>query len=338
MSVALCMTAFDRADLLKVALENLLVTYPCGADVLSIVVDGGGSTRSEIEDVIKIYANMFPGAVVVSFLDRNVGIAGATQLSFTSPLHDVLIHIDSDFYIKQAGWAKKLGEFLVSHPEVGIAAPDLPGRYMRIHRPDYDEVEYAMGAVMAVRREVFHHVSAYLGEGFFDKNLHHQWDPDTCYRARMLGYRVGIVPLGECVHLGEGTGDSSRPSVWKGGFEFLRKWNLYFIGQYRYKSPYCLRWDEMPLNYLWRREWLAQFSYNERPRVETIQGHKFEMIEMPITPSKWLLPQTRDGLRINARYSGVDSFEKVDAELLSGQRGWNVGDLKRQENGGNDGR
>ena len=332
MSVAICVNAYDRADLLQKTLQNLILEHPCGADYLVIYVDGSPDPNlvpmamSSIQWAIN-------SSMQVHVIDGNpnVGIAKACTHAFGSIYDkvDVVIHVDSDILVEQAGWAPKLEKFLMTHHEVGIAGPDIKGRYMRIHRLGYDEIEYCIGMIMAFRSRDYRQLANFMGDGFFDANIGHQWDPDVCYRARMLGHRVGIIDIGKTTHLGEGTGDSSRASACKGGFEFLRKWNLYFTGQFRYKSPMMLRWDEFPNNYLWRRQWLAQFSYNERNPVEIIQEHKFELVQYPITPTKWLLPQTKDALRTNVIFSGEDKYEDVDPELLSGARNWNLGDLKR---------
>lgn len=341
--VTLCITIYNRSDLLEKTLENLLVTYPCGADEVLLYSDGAS------EDVLAVaqrYCDKYPN--VSLFKAAHLGIPminniamGKARGNDLTIMNDVIVRSDSDFYIASAGWTKKLGQFLVDYPEVGIAAPDWTGRYMRIKRPGYDEIEYAMGAIMACRGEVYDLVSQMYGAGFFDRDISHQWDPDVCYRVRMLGYRVGIVPVGDCIDLGAGTGDSAPPvltkdtSPVKGGFQFLKKWNLYFTGQFCYKSPMMLRWDEFPLNYLWRRMWLAQVKsergsvlwVNDQPKYESLQNHNFEMIKFPITPGKWLLNETREALEKNLVFKGEDNLRDTDLDLLTGKRGWTPADL-----------
>ena len=329
MTCCLCLTAFDRPELLEQALENLLFTFPSGADEIVVVSDGPKDPK--INDLVAAYKSKSPISFSHIAWPANHGIAEATNASM-SAFNGICIHVDSDCFIRKSGWAKVMAEFLVCHPEIGLLAPDILGRYMRIHRPDYDEIEYALGMVLAIRQDVLRKVKSFESTGFYDNAIHHQYEADLALRVRMCGYRVGIIDLGEFVDLGVGKGDSSRStSVWRGGFEFLRKWNLYFTGQYRYKSPFMIRWDEYPLNYLWRRQWLAQFPYNNAPRHEPIQGHNFDIVEFPITPGKWLLQQTRDCLKQNVVFSGCDEFEKIDPELLAGKRQWGIGDLK---NGG----
>lgn len=341
MKVTLVMTIYNRADLLEKTLENLIVKYPCGADQIFIFSDGA---TEEVLAVAKKYSSNFLNVQLVECI--HLGIPGINNAAMSHARgndgtikSDIVIRTDSDFYVESAGWAKKLGQFLVDHPEVGIAAPDWTGHYMRIHRPDYDEIEYAMGAVLACRGEVYDLVAASLGSGFFDVQIGHQWDPDVCYRVRMLGYRVGIIPLGNCVNLGEGTGDSAPPvltkdsSPTKGGFQFLKKWNKYFTGLFCYKSPMMLRWDEFPLNYLWRRMWLAQLDFsdhkNKDPFQVSLQGHTFDQICIPITPGKWLLKETREALENNLVFKGEDNLRDTDLDLLTGKRGWTPADLQK---------
>lgn len=330
--IALCMTVYDRPDLLDKALEGLFVTYPCGADMLVVVGDGPKS--SDVYNVLEKYQKYFPVSYRIDKRVDNRGIAFATNhsLSIASKLADVLIHIDSDFYVCKAGWAKDIANFLKTHKEVGIAAPDLKGRYMRIVRPEYHEIEYALGMVLAIRTTDYHDIKSFFGTGFFDQDISHQFDPDICYRIRMRGKRIAIIPLGECVNLGEGSGDSSvvtkNSNVCKGGFEFLRKWNLRFTGSFRYKSPAMLRWDEFPLNYIFRKQWLAQFPINENLTQLNAQGHDFDAVTFPISRSKWQLEQTREAIKQNVNLAGADNYGDVDEDLLIGKRAWNVTDRR----------
>lgn len=334
MKTILTMTAYDRADLLDKALESLLVTYPCGADQIFVVADTPKDPR--VLEVLRKWKNTFVQPDQWSYFDfditpSNRGVARATNYALDSAAGrnaDFLIHVDSDTFIERKDWCKDVVKFLQTHPEVGLVAPDLPGRYMRIHRPDYDEIEYALGMVWATSTQNYYAVRHYFGEGFFDENIQHQFDPDVCYRIRQLNKRIGIIDIGKLVDLGVGSGDSSRSEiVWKGGFEFLKKWNTYFVGQFNYKSPMMLRWDEFPLNYLWRRTWLAQcVDVNTNPQRVALQGHTFEMIHLPVTPGKWLREETKEALKYNIVLKDTSDYEKVDKELLAGKRNWEIAD------------
>lgn len=339
--VGLAITAHDRPELLQQCLENLFIHYPCGADYVVVVSDNPADPR--VFEIVDSFTSK--GWVHHHYKSHvSLGIAAAFNTSLKLALEgssvDYVVHCDSDAYVKRSGWCKELAAFMAVSPEVGLAAPDLPGRYMRLHRSGYDEIEYALGMLWGVPRHIYNDVRGYQGDGFFDSELHHQFEPDVCYRIRMLGYRVGIVDVGEAVDLGAGSGDSSRSSskdsnVCRGGYEFLQKWNQKFVGpHFHYKSPMCLRWDEFPLNYLWRRMWLAQFDdvnvaaqpdpkLGERyPVLRNLQGHTFEMVSFPITPGKWLLPETRAALRNDlVFYPGV-SYEDTDLALLTGKRSW----------------
>lgn len=325
MTTALCMTAYDRPDLLEKTLQGLFGDYNCGADAFVIVVDG--SKDSEITRVIDRYQSYFPYHVVVSYAE-NKGIAYATNLSMDigASLANVVIHIDSDMYIGKDNWTKDFEKFLYDNPIVGIAAPDLNGRYMRIKRPGYDEIEYALGMVLAMRTTEYNKVKNYRGKGFFDEGIHHQFDPDICYRTRMLGLRVGIIPVGHCEHLGEGTGDSSKrtkeSTAIRGGFEFNEKWNWYFTGTFKYKSPAMLRWDEYPLNYIFRKLWMSQFNLNPQPRPEVIQDHTFDMIKFPISVKKWQQDAARFAVEHDVKFNGADTYENVSLDLLLGNKTW----------------
>lgn len=328
MTIAVTMTVYDRPDLLKKTLESLLVVYPCGADVVRIYVDGekDKKTTNKIKEVLDSYVDSEKVRYFIG--EKNKGIACATNKSLAyADWFDTIIRMDSDVCVEKSNWCKDVDAFLKIHPEIGIVSPDLQGRYMRIHRPSYDEVEYALGMVWGFRNKVYKDVKDFHGKGFFDENIHHQFDPDTCLRARMLGYRIAVTPLGNVVHLGEGSGDSTRStSTRKGGFEFLEKWNKHYLGMFHYKSPMFLRWDWFPLNFLWRKMWLSQFKMNELPRNANIQGHEFTMIEWPETPNRWMLHQTREAWGKDLKFNQDSVFDNIDPELLDGKREWRVTD------------
>lgn len=332
MTVSLCLTAYDRPGLLQIALENLLVTHPSGADHVFIAVDfHSPAVTKEVLGVIETYVKRLGTLTYTPPGDETRGVADTTNFSLHvgSLRSDVLIHMDSDCYITQPGWAKKVEEFLQFHPEVGIVAPDLPGRYMRIKRDGYDEIEYCLGMVFGLRKKVYESVRYFHATGFFDCDIHHQFDPDVCLRARMKGFRVGVIPLGNFVDQGVGSGDSSRSaSVWKGGFEFLRKWNLHHLGFFNYKSPLSLLWPQFPINVLWRKLWLSQFGFNEDIKPETIQGHSFDLVKWPAELGKWGLETDRKCLASNVWFHGIDTYEKVSPDLLSGKRKWSLEDMQ----------
>lgn len=335
---ALTITTYDRPELFQKVLDNLMVKYPCESDFVCVTLD-----RDIFDDIGKKFREITNpyferGLVELSSFQETNGIARATNASLDRGLYgswgvrddtDVVVHIDSDCYVEQSGWVPKMAQFLRDHPEVGLVAPDLPGRYMRIKRPGYDEVEYALGMVWAMRKDVLDKVKDFHGVGVFDENIHHQFDPDLCYRVRMLGKRIALMDVGNVVDLGVGTGDSSRTSsTWIGGFEFLRKWNLHHLGIFNYKSPMCLTWNMFPLNFLWRKLWLSQFQKNEELFQECFQGHTFDLVKIPWDQGKWQLKQSRLSLIENICFSGVDSFEKVSEDLLSGKRHWSVEDVQ----------
>lgn len=346
MKIVLTLTAYDRPELLKIALENLIVKYPSGADEIHVVVDRGvgEGCEPEINKIISYYGEKFcslntAGDFRSTTLDKNYGVAIATNVSLNiDEDYDVFVHVDSDTYIEKAGWARKLADFLINNPEVGLAAPDLPGRYMRIKRrgrfmpkdnDGYNEIEYALGMIWACRKEVVSKVRSSNALGVFDENIHHQFDPDLCIRIRMLGYRVGIINIGKLVDLGVGTGDSSRSeSVQRGGFEFLKKWNEYFLGYFHYKSPGSLTWPTFPPNFVWRRLWLSQFFENEKIPQVKLQDHLFDIVNFPWDAGKWNLEGTRKHLEKDVVLSGTDEFEKVDKELLAGKRQWETRDVQ----------
>ena len=334
MTTRLVIPIYDRPEFLKQTLQACVDDYPCQAEQIYLYSDGASK---EVIDVAQDFVNRHSHVKLIQL--THIGMAEVNSLAMRDAMNEVdtVIRMDADCVVKQLGWAGNMEAMLSVCPEIGILAPDWPGRYMRIERKQagYDEVEYCLGIIMGIRSSVLKEATNYLGNGFFDRNLHHQFEPDICLRVRMLGYRVALQGIGDFVHLGEGLGDSAKQdrdsNVCKGGYEFLKKWNKRFVGEhFQYKSPMMLRWDEFPPNYLWRRMWLSQFDFSNLPKpvIATIQGHQFELVNFPVTPGKWILKESKEAIEADWQADQSDDYAKVDLDLLTGKRGWRVDDAR----------
>jgi hypothetical protein len=109
------------------------------------------------------------------------------------------------------------------------------------------EIDWAMGASLLVRREVFDRV------GGFDERFFLYWeDADLCRRIRNLGYAVRYVPRARVAHAGGASSRSARPLA---GRAFHRSAYLYYT-THTVPSPWHpargLAWIALTLRAWWR--------------------------------------------------------------------------------------
>lgn len=90
-------------------------------------------------------------------------------------------------------------------PNSRLARQNLRARDLVRTAQDSIEIDWAMGASLLIRREVFDEV------GGFDERFFLYWeDADLCRRIRDRGYAVRYVPAARVVHLGEESSRSAR--------------------------------------------------------------------------------------------------------------------------------
>lgn len=275
MKIGLLLTTFNRPDLLKMVLDSLTTQLP--KNLTKIVIIDDCSTDLGTRSLLTAFAEKYRGLAEVFRHETNHGNAdslneGLGHLFLTEKV-DYAVVLDSDATATPDDWIDKLVSFLESHPEAGIAFPNRPGSYIRLHRDGYDEVEFGITICYAIPKKAYFAVA---GDGrWFDTSLTTAWDCDTCYRLRRAGYRVAVV--NEVVATDLGVGKSTLPSekFAKGNFEFNKKWNELLLGPFIYKSPMMLRWEDYPLNMQFRRLVNAQQGaiYVSPTRGDTLSGH-----------------------------------------------------------------
>ena len=98
-----------------------------------------------------------------------------------------------------------------------------------------------------------------IGAGVFVHNC------DWSLRVRMAGYRVAEIQDFGYLHLGEGdyTDTPARQAAThEGTYNFLKKWNLRFMGFQEYRAVHAMSWDDFPVNEWFRRQCLAGMELN----------------------------------------------------------------------------
>lgn len=202
------------------------------------LVDNGSS-----DDSVAFVRARFPG-VFVRENGGNVGFAAGNNAALRRLTADAAVLLNPDVILSSDCLAT-LAATLAADPTIGLAGGKLwyPGGAIIQHaggfitRPQalpghygigegdtgqYDtarDVEYLIGAAVAVRREVFEQVGL-MDEGFF---LFFE-DVDLCARARQAGFRVVYTPAATGIHV------ESATAV-RGSFAYLQRFHT---GRWRY--------------------------------------------------------------------------------------------------------
>ncbi len=200
------------------------------ADV--IVADNGSDDGS-----LELLERSFPGIIVVK-LDRNYGFAEGYNRAIAATDYRYTVLLNSDV-APATGWLNPLYDYMEAHPDVGACQPKIRSYvdhksfeyagacggfldrngYPYCRGRIFDTVErdsgqydmvipvfWASGAALMVRSE------PYVKVGGLDKDFFaHMEEIDLCWRIKLAGYAVVVIPQSVVFHLGGGTLPASNP-------------------------------------------------------------------------------------------------------------------------------
>jgi GT2 family glycosyltransferase len=223
-SVAIVILNWNGRAHLAQFLPSVMRTTYAGARV--VVADNASS-----DDSIAFLEANYP-AVEILRLSENFGFARGYNEALTSVQADYYVLLNSDVEVTP-GWVEPILELMEADRTVGACQPKLlayrqkdlfeyagaaggwidafgypfsRGRVFDICETDsgqYDDVQevfWASGAALFIRREVFH------GLGGFDPFFFaHQEEIDLCWRAQLAGHRIFCCPQSVVYHVGGGT-------------------------------------------------------------------------------------------------------------------------------------
>lgn len=211
--------------------------YP---DTASIFVADNGSTDGSIEWLDWAYPQH---EVRVIRFDKNLGFTGGYNKAFQI-INDeggkfkYYLLLNSDVEVTE-GWLGRLTDFMDKNPKVGVCSPKVlwhdhkdtfehagacGGMMDRYYFPycrgrvlskvekdmgQYDtpcEVFWASGTSFMVRSKIWNQLGG-LDESFFA----HMEEIDFCWRAKLLGWQVWVVPDSYVFHVGGGTLPNNSP-------------------------------------------------------------------------------------------------------------------------------
>lgn len=210
--------------------EVVRTTDPAIADV--IIADNGSDDGS-----MQLLEEKFPSVKVIRF-DRNYGFAEGYNRAIALTRYHYTVLLNSDVATTE-GWVNILYDYMESHPATGAIQPKI----LSVEQPDrfeyagasggyldcngypycrgrlfdtvesdlgqYDnvaEIFWASGAALMVRSDLYIKVGG-LDADFFA----HMEEIDLCWRIRLAGQRIEVVPQSVVHHLGGGTLPASNP-------------------------------------------------------------------------------------------------------------------------------
>lgn len=325
MKVGLLLTTYNRPEILEKVLSNLAKQLPGNISKVMIIDDCSDDPKTK-SMLMEFYKKFLP-LVEIFFHTTNHGNAeslneGLGHLFFAEKV-DYAIVLDSDATAEPVDWTSKLVNFLEAHPEAGVAFPNRPGSYIRLHRNGYDEIEFGITICYAIPKKAYFAVAS---DGkWFDTSLTTAWDCDTCYRLRRVGYRVAVVNETTVTDLGVGNSTLPSEKFAKGNFEFNKKWNELLLGPFIYKSPMMLRWEDYPLNMQFRRLVNQQQGTIERaPSKTNLSGHACERISYLSCNGNFPSQENlQKWLNIDVWIDHNPIWEDIDKDLASGKRLFN---------------
>lgn len=230
-STSVIILNWNGEDMLRRYLPAVLSTTD--SSVGEVIVADNGSTDGSVD----FLAAEFP-QVRVLCLDRNYGFAEGYNRAISMVDTEFVVLLNSDVR-PASGWLGPLVDYMKSNPSAGACQPKIlsdiepekfeyagacggfldcngypycRGRIFDTIESDqgqYDSnmnVDWASGAALMVRRDL------YIKSGGLDADFFaHMEEIDLCWRIRLAGMTVGVVPESVVFHLGGGTLPQGNP-------------------------------------------------------------------------------------------------------------------------------
>ena len=232
--VAVIILNWNGAKLLR----HYLPTVIQGTDVAiaDVIVADNGST----DDSLQVLEHEFPEVKVLKF-DNNYGFAEGYNLAIAQTMYPYTVLLNSDVRTP-VGWLNPLLDCMERNPQVGAVMPKLlhdredgkqmfeyagaAGGYIDCHgypycrgrifeyveddHGQYDDgpksVFWATGACLMVRSQLYQDVGG-LDKEFFA----HMEEIDLCWRIRLAGNDLLMLPSSHVYHLGGGSLPQGNP-------------------------------------------------------------------------------------------------------------------------------
>jgi len=232
--VAVIILNWNGAALLRRYLPSVI--SGTDAAIADVIVADNGST----DESLQVLQDEFPEVKVLKF-DQNHGFAQGYNLAIEQTMYPYTVLLNSDVRTPR-GWLNPLLDYMERHADVGAVMPKLlhdrddnrqmfeyagaAGGYIDCHgypycrgrifefleedKGQYDDgpksVFWATGACLMVRSKVYKDLGG-LDKDFFA----HMEEIDLCWRIRLAGNELMMVPTSHVYHLGGGSLPQGNP-------------------------------------------------------------------------------------------------------------------------------
>lgn len=234
MKTAVVILNWNTSDYLRRFLPGLLES--CAGMDAEVMVADSASTDGSLE----MLGSEFPAVRTIP-LDANYGFTGGYDRALALVDAEYFVLINSDIEVPQ-DWLGPLVDWMDSHPECGVCGPKLHkllpegrsdefeyagaaggyidrygypfcrGRVLGRTAKDegqYDspcDVQWVSGACLMTRASLWRSLG-----GLDDRFFAHMEELDYCWRARLAGWKVTVVPDSVVYHIGGGTLPQTSP-------------------------------------------------------------------------------------------------------------------------------
>lgn len=229
--IAVIILNWNGEAMLRTFLPAVILTTP--TDITDIIVADNGSTDASLS----MLETTFPDIKTVK-LDRNYGFAEGYNRAIAATRYRYTVLLNSDV-APAPGWLRPLYDYLEEKTETAAVQPKIlsyvqqdtfeyagaaggyidcngypycRGRLFETVEKDigqYDStvsVFWATGAALMVRTDVYESTGG-LDPEFFA----HMEEIDLCWRIKLAGHDIAVIPASTVYHLGGGTLPASNP-------------------------------------------------------------------------------------------------------------------------------
>lgn len=229
--IAVIILNWNGAGLLREFLPSVVANT--NAELADVIVADNGST----DDSLLVLRDEFPQVKVLEF-PENYGFAEGYNRAVAATRYPMTLLLNSDVEVPE-GWIEPLAAYMGANPECGACQPKIlsykdkgsfeyagasgglldrngypycRGRLFDTTEKDrgqYDtpmKVMWASGAALLVRSALYEEVGG-LDKEFFA----HMEEIDLCWRIRLAGFSIAVVPAASVRHLGGGSLEAGNP-------------------------------------------------------------------------------------------------------------------------------
>ncbi|MCL1974388.1 MAG: glycosyltransferase family 2 protein [Bacteroidetes bacterium] len=232
MTTAIVILNWNGKAFLKAFLSPLLDSIAATPEAKVVVADNGST-----DDSVPFLREHYPQLRLILF-PQNLGYTGGYNQALAQIQAKYFILLNSDIRV-DPHWLEPLIACMESNPEAGMCMPKIRslsqphyfeyagacggfidrlgypfcrGRILSHIEQDYGqydtpmEIFWASGACLMIRANLFHELGGFDGRFFA-----HQEEIDLCWRAKIKGHQVWVIPQSTVFHVGGGSLPNDSP-------------------------------------------------------------------------------------------------------------------------------